>query len=110
MKKDFYWVTEETRQFMEKGYLDPGQTVEERAWEIAKHAEDILMRQEINTDKVGDHHTARVVAENFAENFYNCLAKGWFSLSTPVWVNFGKDKGLPISCFGTQVQDDTFDI
>ena len=27
--KEFYWVTEETRQFMEKGYLDPGQTVEE---------------------------------------------------------------------------------
>lgn len=110
MYKDFYWVTDETRQFMEKGYLDPGQTVEERAWEIAKHAEDILMRQAINTEKVGDHHTAKVVAENFAENFYSCLAKGWFSLSTPVWVNFGKDKGLPISCFGTQVQDDTFDI
>lgn len=110
MYKDFYWVTEETRQFMEKGYLDPGQTVEERAWEIAKHAEDILMRQAINTEKVGDNYTAKVVAENFAENFYSCLAKGWFSLSTPVWVNFGKDKGLPISCFGTQVQDDTFDI
>ena len=110
MYKDFYWVTDETRQFMEKGYLDPGQTVEERAWEIAKHAEDILMRQAINTEKVGDNYTAKVVAENFAENFYSCLAKGWFSLSTPVWVNFGKDKGLPISCFGTQVQDDTFDI
>jgi len=110
MYKDFYWVTDETRQFMEKGYLDPGQTVEERAWEIAKHAEDILMKQAINTEKVGDNYTAKVVAENFAENFYSCLAKGWFSLSTPVWVNFGKDKGLPISCFGTQVQDDTFDI
>ena len=110
MYKDFYWGTDETRQFMEKGYLDPGQTVEERAWEIAKHAEDILMKQAINTEKVGDNYTAKVVAENFAENFYSCLAKGWFSLSTPVWVNFGKDKGLPISCFGTQVQDDTFDI
>ena len=110
MYKDFYWVTDETRQFMEKGYLDPGQTVEERAWEIAKHAEDILMKQAINTEKVGDNYTAKVVAENFAKNFYSCLAKGWFSLSTPVWVNFGKDKGLPISCFGTQVQDDTFDI
>lgn len=90
--KDFYWVTEETRQFMEKGYLDPGQTVEERAREISEHAADIL----------GD------VA--FADEFYKNLAKGWYSLSTPVWVNFGKNKGLPISCFGTQLQDDTFDI
>ena len=42
MNKDFDWVTEETRQFMEKGYLDPGQTVEERVREIAAHAADIL--------------------------------------------------------------------
>ena len=90
--KDFYWVTEETRQFMEKGYLDPGQTVEERAREIAEHAADILGNVE------------------FADEFYSNLAKGWYSLSTPVWVNFGKNKGLPISCFGTQLQDDTFDI
>ncbi len=90
--KDFYWVTEETRQFMEKGYLDPGQTVEERVREIADHAQSIL----------GD--------PNFSDDFYECMAKGWFSLSTPVWVNFGKTKGLPISCFGTQLQDDTFDI
>ena len=89
---DFYWVTDETRQFMEKGYLDPGQTVEERAREIANHAGMIL----------GD--------EEFADKFYENLALGWYSLSTPVWVNFGKNKGLPISCFGTQVEDDTFDI
>ena len=92
MKNDFYWVTEETRQFMEKGYLDPGQTVEERAREIADHAGMIL----------GD--------KEFADKFYENLALGWYSLSTPVWVNFGKNKGLPISCFGTQLQDDTFDI
>jgi len=77
---------------MEKGYLDPGQSVEERAREIADHAGMIL----------GD--------EEFADKFYDNLSKGWYSLSTPVWVNFGKNKGLPISCFGTQLQDDTFDI
>jgi ribonucleoside-diphosphate reductase alpha chain len=96
--QDFYWVTEETRQFMEKGYLDPGQTVEERVMEIADHAQAILERN--GTGKW----------ENFSEHFYECMKKGFFSLSTPVWVNFGKNKGLPISCFGTTVQDDTFDI
>jgi ribonucleoside-diphosphate reductase alpha chain len=98
MNKDFYWVTEETRQFMEKGYLDPGQTVEERVREIAAHAADILK------------DTLETGAEDFEERFYNCMKKGWFSLSTPVWVNFGKNKGLPISCYGTQLEDDTFDI
>ena len=98
MYKDFYWVTEETRQFMEKGYLDPGQTVEERVKEIADHAQEILERN--GTGKW----------DNFSDHFYNCMKRGFFSLSTPVWVNFGKNKGLPISCFGTTVQDDTFDI
>ena len=98
MNKDFYWVTEETRQFMEKGYLDPGQTVEERVREIAAHAADILK------------DTLETGAEDFEERFYDCMKKGWFSLSTPVWVNFGKNKGLPISCYGTQLEDDTFDI
>ena len=96
--KDFYWVTEETRQFMEKGYLDPGQTVEERVREIADHAQSILER------------TGTGKWDTFSDHFYNCMKRGYFSLSTPVWVNFGKNKGLPISCFGTQVQDDTFDI
>ena len=98
MNKDFYWVTEETRQFMEKGYLDPGQTVEERVREIAAHAADILK------------DTLQTGAEDFEEKFYDCMKRGWFSLSTPVWVNFGKNKGLPISCYGTQLEDDTFDI
>mgnify|MGYP002622478597 FL=1 len=96
--KDFYWVTDETRQFMKKGYLDPGQTVEERVREIADHAEKIL-----EDTMEGDW-------EGFSDDFYECMKRGWFSLSTPVWVNFGKEKGLPISCYGTQVQDDTFDI
>ena len=96
--KDFYWVTEETRQFMEKGYLDPGQTVEERVREIADRAEAVLST------------TYGEKLEGFADDFEYCMKRGWFSLSTPVWVNFGKNKGLPISCYGTQVQDDTFDI
>ena len=41
-KQLFYWVTPETRTFMERGYLDEGQSVEERVREIAERAEEIL--------------------------------------------------------------------
>ena len=78
-KQLFYWVTPETRTFMERGYLDEGQSVEERVREIAERAEEILQM------------------DGFADEFEHCMYKGWFSLSTPVWVNFGKEKGLPIS-------------
>ena len=33
------------------------------------------------------------------------MARGFYSLSTPVWINFGKQKGLPISCYGSNVDD-----
>ena len=44
MRKNYYWVNKDTRKFMEKGYLDPGQTVEERVREIAEHAEAIFSK------------------------------------------------------------------
>ena len=68
--KEFYWVTEETRQFMEKGYLDPGQTVEERVREIADHAEAILEK------------TMDGAFDNFADTFYDyILDRDWETLS-----------------------------
>jgi ribonucleoside-diphosphate reductase alpha chain len=33
------------------------------------------------------------------------MSKGWYSLSSPVWANFGKVRGLPVSCFGSNVSD-----
>ena len=44
----------------------------------------------------------------FANKFEDYMSKGFYTLSTPVWVNFGKEKGLPISCYGSMV-DDTLD-
>jgi ribonucleoside-diphosphate reductase alpha chain len=33
------------------------------------------------------------------------MSKGYFSLSSPIWANFGLNRGLPISCFGSYVDD-----
>lgn len=38
------------------------------------------------------------------------MARGWYSLATPVWANYGLRRGLPISCYGTYVEDDTASI
>lgn len=84
---DFYWLNETSRLFLSRGYLLEGQTAEERLREIAKHAEGILGKP------------------GFADKFYNYLSKGYYSLSTPVWTNFGNKRGLSISCFGSHVAD-----
>lgn len=83
----FEWANEESRVFLSRGYIDGNMTVEERVREIAKTAENIL-------DK-----------EGFGDKFYDYMSRGFYSLSSPVWANFGTKKGLPISCNGVYVSD-----
>lgn len=88
MREEFYWLTENSKLFLSRGYLSEGQTAKERLREIAEIAEKKLGK------------------EGFADKFYNYLGKGYYSLSTPVWTNFGISRGLPISCFGSYISDD----
>ena len=91
-KEKFYWLNEDSRLFLSRGYLLEGVTPEKRIREIA----------EIAQDKLG--------IDGFADKFEDYMSKGWYSLSTPVWTNFGNNRGLPISCFGSQVNDNMADI
>jgi len=86
-EEPFYWLNEDSRAFLDEGYLIEGVTAEERVREIAERAEEIL-------DDDG-----------FADKFYDYMSRGFYSLASPVWSNFGLDRGLPISCFGSYMQD-----
>lgn len=86
-KKPFYWLNEHSIKFLERGYLSEGENAKERIKTIADHAEKLLG---IN---------------GFSEKFYAYMSKGYYSLSSPVWANFGKKRGLPVSCFGSYVGD-----
>jgi len=87
MSKDIYWLNKDSVTFLERGYLPKGQTPEERIHEISKAAEKILKKK------------------GFAEKFESYMHKGWYSLSSPVWANFGNGRGLSISCNGSYVSD-----
>ena len=86
-EEPFYWLNEDSRAFLRDGYLLDGVKAEERVREIAENAEDIL----------GE--------EGFADKFYEYMSRGYYSLASPVWSNFGLDRGLPISCFGSHIED-----
>ena len=87
MNDRYYWLNEESRLFLERGYLQPGQKPEQRVRQIAEAAEAILR------------------IDGFANKFEDYMSKGWYSLSSPIWANFGVQRGLPISCFGSYVCD-----
>jgi ribonucleoside-diphosphate reductase alpha chain len=86
-EEDFYWLNEDSRKFLRNGYLLEGVEAEERVREIAERAEEIL----------GE--------EGFADKFYDYMSRGFYSLASPIWSNFGLERGLPISCFGSHMED-----
>lgn len=45
-----------------------------------------------------------------AERLYEYATKGWMMFASPVLSNAGNRKGLPISCYTTEMQDDLYDI
>ncbi len=90
--KGFEWLTKNSRDFLAAGYISGNHTAEERIREIADRAEEILK------------------IKGFSDKFYHYMSEGFYSLASPVWSNFGKERGLPVSCFGSNVADDMGNI
>ena len=86
-QKPFYWLNEDSKEFLREGYLLEDTDPKERIREIAERAEEILDE------------------EGFADKFYEYMSRGYYSLASPIWANFGLDRGLPISCFGSYMED-----
>ena len=81
----YYWLNEDSRKFLSRGYIS--EEPEQRIKDIANTAEKYLQMP------------------GFAQKFEHYMSLGYYSLSTPVWINFGKQKGLPISCYGSNIDD-----
>jgi ribonucleoside-diphosphate reductase alpha chain len=87
MENKYRWLTPESETFLQRDYLLAGQTLDERVDIICAEAE------------------RRLGIKDFGKRFKENIQKGWYSLSTPVWTNYATNRGLPISCFGSFVDD-----
>lgn len=89
----FEWLNNNSRKILESGYLLEGETPEGRIRDIADAAEK------------------RLGIKGFADKFHDYMSKGFYSLSSPVWSNYGRaERGLPISCFNSHCGDSIADI
>jgi ribonucleoside-diphosphate reductase alpha chain len=52
----------------------------------------------------------RLGKPEMADKFFQYIWNGWLNLATPVLSNTGTDRGLPISCYGIDIEDSVFDI
>lgn len=73
--------------FLQRDYLLPGQSLDERVTIIARNAEAVSGEQ------------------GLGERVLSHVRNGYWSFSTPVWTNAGTDRGLPISCYGSYTGD-----
>lgn len=92
MREDFYWLNEASIKMLKDKYLQEGVEPLDRIKQIADNAEKISG------------------ISGYSEKFMYGMSKGWASLSSPIWANYGLKRGLPISCFGQYISDDTADI
>lgn len=88
----YKWLNSHSRLFLERGYLKSGITPEDRILQILNTAEQYCG------------------IEGFAKETEEYMAAGDYSFSTPMWTNFGNERGLPVSCFGSYIPDDTVKI
>lgn len=86
-REDFEWLNDDSTLFLKRGYLLEGTEPKDRIKYIADYAEK----------KLG--------IDGFSDKFHHYMARGYYSLSTPIWTNYGLNRGLPISCFGSYIED-----
>jgi len=86
------WLNALSRKFLDSDYLEEGATPEHRIREIADTAEGYLG------------------IAGYADKFYDYMSRGYYSLASPIWANYGKQRGEPVSCFGSTLSDNIGDI
>ena len=83
------WYNDITKLFMSRGYLDKGQTIDEKIDIIAKHSTNILGKD-----------------SDFENKLKQYIRNGWYIIPTPVWKNFKPNTSeTAISCFGVYIED-----
>ena len=83
----YYWLNKDAITFLQRGYLLNGEDPKQRYKNIADTAEKTL-------GIIG-----------FSDKFLDYISKGFYSLSSPILSNYGRERGLPISCFGSYIPD-----
>ena len=81
------WMDEIGLSTVSNGYLLPEENVFDAFKRVSKAASKRLRRKDLQP------------------LFYEAMVKNWLCLASPVFSNMGTERGMPISCFGIDVDD-----
>lgn len=85
------WMVDRSLATLKGGYLMPGETPKGAMQRIARRVDELMPNSVYN----GNLETA----------VFDALWRQDICPSSPVWSNFGLPRGLPISCFGSYIDD-----
>jgi len=92
------WMTTAGYQMLvNKSYLLPGEDPIDMYKRVARRAADLTQNKGLNPEEYGYY--------TWFNAFFDVMWKGWLSPSTPVLSNLGTNRGHPISCSGSYVED-----
>lgn len=93
------WLKDsEQLQMLNEGYLDKGETPEQRFQTIC----DTIQKYATKMAKTPE---SQKYVEEIGKRFEGYVSKGWTSFSTPIIRSFGSPTNLPISCNHTILED-----
>lgn len=91
-RPDYDYLNEESQRILSRGYLVDGIPREEIKQRAIERVNYLIERAE------------RILGRGLP-NMRIGVRRGWISPSSPVWSNFGTERGLPISCNGSRMAD-----
>ena len=100
-------LSEERKEFQAKGlvpewYTTAGLQMFKQKYEWQTNGKSVKGQFERIAKTAAKHVPMLKEAE---QKFFELLWNGWLSPSTPVLANTGTDRGLPVSCSGTSMED-----
>jgi len=93
------WLRDtEQIEMLERGYLEKGETAEERFQTICNTVQKYA-------NKLATTEESKEYVKDIGKRFEEYVSKGWTSFSTPVLRSFGSKYNLPISCNHSVIED-----
>lgn len=91
-RPDYDYLNDESLRILSRGYLPEGIAPEDLKARAIERVNNLILRAE------------KILGRELPTMRYG-IKRGWISPSSPIWSNFGTERGLPISCNGSRMAD-----
>lgn len=105
----FFWMNTISLATLSRGYLTPG-AIEAHGGDVKAAAIARVRQMCDKAENVLRNMGMDEAVDGYADKLFDYAGRGWISFASPIWSNFAANRGLPISCNGSFMDDTTESI